>query len=189
MVRLSPTCTATLALLLIPVAASANDRDLRERPIAAAACAVSSDNPNNLSFQGTVLDRASYVLVGNRVSKSLEVICPLAMHDIELPSRANPSEISRLRIHYEDGDGLAGDIRLTARLVRHNVGGPQLTVTPICSWDSNTAGSGATGVTSATFDCPHDLSNRGFYKIEVAMSVSSAVTGSRRARFFGLTFP
>ena len=180
---------AAFALLLIPAAASANDRDLRALTIPAAACAISSNNPNNLSFQGTVLDRASYVLVPNRVSKSLEVICPLTLNNIELSSSSSDNDISRIRIHYEDGDGFGSDIRLAARLVRHNVDGPQLTVTPVCEWDSNVAGSGATGLTASTFSCPHDIAGSGFYKVEVNLTLSSAVSGFRGARFFGLTFP
>jgi hypothetical protein len=60
---------------------------------------------------------------------------------------------------------------------------------PVCLWNSNTGGTGATGHAQAAAACTHDIAAEAFYHFEVQLHTDAVGPDRIFAEFVGITFP
>ena len=76
-------------------------------------------------------------------------------------------------------------VELIRIAVPASAGWPETTV--VCSWNSNTEGTGATTAAKATKACVHDLAAEAFYHFTVTLSTGAS--GGTATSFLGISFP
>lgn len=166
------------AALLMPSAPQANDLDLRAHRIPASACHESVTDTLNFG---------QFRVAGP--NKAAVAECPLPISNIELSAGATDNDMTRFRIHYRDSDGRGDRVLVQVEVFRRNFAGNGPDIVFICGWDSNRQGGSATFLTSATVDCPEDISATGFYTFMVQLRTSSSAALSAQAVFNGIDFP
>ena len=117
--------------------------------------------------------------------------CPFSLNNIELSNpRSNDNDISSFRILYRDADGF-GSKALVEVLLYQTIllSTGEIQNILLCSWNSNTNGTGATGFTRANVPCGHDVSPGAFYTFEARLLTTFLGGPSPAAAFAGITFP
>ncbi len=177
--------------LSVPICALANDRDLQATTIPAAACvAVGGDNVAvggqwaNPSFvvNGRFPDSPTYA--------DQRLQCALPLNNVEVSNRASKdNDLSKVRVVYLDGDGFGSQTFVAVTLYRSVFTSGALRTTPVCQWNSNSAGTGSTGYARAIFRCVHDLAEGALYHFEVQLYTTQIGPTSVVAAFAGIDFP
>ena len=175
---------AGLAPALAGVApALANDRDLRATMVSGASCGEAARSTYNNPWTS-----GDYFSVSS-ANQYLRLRCPLPLNEIDLSGTTNDNDISKIRVFYGDSDGFGTDATVTVGLVKiampASPGWPQTTV--VCSWSSDTDGTGAVTAAKATMACVHDLAAEAFYHFNV--SLHTGANGGNAATFVGISFP
>lgn len=109
--------------------------------------------------------------------------CPLPLNNVDLSGTTSDDDLSKIRVHYRDGDGVGTDGLSEVRLVRTVIGGA---TTQVCRWSSNADGTGSGSATRSTKACAHDLGDGAFYHLDA--SLRSGTSGPA-LDFAGVDFP
>jgi hypothetical protein len=189
---LFPAVLSAALVGLAPAAghAAANSRDLRGTPVPASACA----ERDRLNVPGEPFTLAgTYFVEKSKESPEAVILtlrCPLPVNNVDLSGTSNHNRLSKIRVYYLDNDGLGRGAEVVVRFQKTVITPSFFDVSTVCQWDSNVKGSGATGGTSATFACPHDLANNAFYWFEVVLGLTqTSPPGTNAAAFIGINFP
>ena len=177
------------------VDALANDRDLKATTIPASSCVDYARDNNSVNVPSPGYWGGSAVTwFGQRpdlpMPETLFLSRPLPVNAIDLGGNTNDNDMSSFQIVYLDNDGFGGGVRVEATLVRTELPtAGALQTTPVCYWDSNVNGSGATGWTRASAPCVHDLSGTAFYHFNVYLFAARSALANFSAGFAGIRFP
>lgn len=185
--RLCRSATMLLAGLVPTLAglapAQANDRDLRATMVSGASCSEAARATYNNPWTS-----GDYFAVAS-ANQFLKLRCPLPLNQIDLSGTTNDNDISKIRVFYADSDGFGTDASVTVELVKiampTSAGWPETTV--VCSWSSDTDGTGAVTTAKATKACVHDLAAEAFYHFTVTLRTGAK--GGNAASFVGISFP
>ena len=165
---------------LAPPVARANDRDLRGTPVPAAACV----EYRRTGPVGDPWKAGWFALTGHGLY--LQLRCPFPVNNVELSSRSDDNDLTRMRVHYRDSDGFGGGAGVQVVLGRSFVtasGAVQFEAA--CSWASNAHGTGGASAAKSSRACAHDLAADSFYHVDVFLGVVDGHT----AEFVGVDFP
>lgn len=144
---------------------------------------------NDAVRYGDVATFVSYSYGVNDKGQSIEVHCPIAVETGGAsPTGPKTLDLNKVRVHYFDGDGFGAAVSVSITLIRYRLVTNGMVPQGLCSWSSNTAGSGSNGIAVATFTCPHKLDPAYFYHFRVNLSTEGA-TAKRSAAFYGMDFP
>jgi hypothetical protein len=157
----------------------ANDRDLRATTLPPSACAVTF---SSASFTPLAAGAVVINLEGSTV-----LHCPLPLSNVDLGGATNDNDISKVRVHYRDGDGQGTAASVRVRLWRSVASASQfsgVSNSRLCEWNSNARA--ATAGTNAMFPCQVDLASGSFYWFEVTLTISE---DGGVASFIGIDFP
>src|SRR5919109_2844032 len=129
--------SAALVACLLPAPAQANDRDLRGTPVPASGCIeVASSNLASRPFANGALMLSS----SPSGPQTLSLRCPLPVNNIELSGITNDNDITKIRVHYLDNDGLGNRAGMSVQLVRTEVSSSEplgFSAVVVCQWGSN----------------------------------------------------
>ena len=166
---------------LVPAPVVADDRDLQATPVPPAACAEVSRS----GFTGGFRTSTGPIFLAGP-NTSLRLHCPLPVNNVEVSGAGNDNDLSKLRVHYRDSDGLSTGVSVTVDLVKAAVtAAGAVEGTTVCSWNSNQDGTGSTSYAKATKACAHDIAAEAFYYFDVRLQVGASGFTS----FVGISFP
>jgi hypothetical protein len=116
--------------------------------------------------------------------------CPLPVDGAAASDRSPDGDhITSFRVLYHDADGRgAGTFVQVALYQTTLLPSGTLQSRPVCLWNSNTGGSGATGHAHATAACAHDIAAGAFYHFEVRLHTNAVGLDRIFAEFVGITF-
>ena len=177
--------------------AQANDRDLRAKPIPAASCIAAGEGSGGSGIGiGGDFRSGAYVVTGNFPEsagepKDQRLQCGLQVNNIELSSpSSNDNDITSFQVLYRDADGRGTETLVEVTLNQTvPLASGALQSRPICRWDSNTSGTGATGYTRANAPCAHDIPPGAFYHFTVRLFTTATGASTIVAGFAGIAFP
>jgi hypothetical protein len=171
---------------LAPAPAQANDRDPRGTPVPAAAC----EEYQRSGFTPSAWVVGFWALQGP--GKELRLHCPLPLNNVDLSGTTNDNDLSKIRVLYQDSDGFGDGFTLQMGLNKAAISptGPGgMLVTTVCSWNSDTDGTGATTGATATKACVHDLAATAAYSVDVLLKTKAGASASGTVSFLGIDFP
>jgi hypothetical protein len=182
---------ALVTALLASGPAEANDRDLKALQLGAGSC---ETRLAGLTTAGIV--QISGLQGGDEAppgGAGIGFPCQLPLNNVDLGGTTNDNDISSFSVYYKDGDGLGTGKRVEVilRSVALQNGAPVSRA--LCSWSSNTNGTGTTGWAVSNHPCTVDLAATTFYWFEVAVRtfrrVVEGASASEEAGFMGIRFP
>jgi hypothetical protein len=147
-------CLLTFAAALacsLPWQAMANDRDLRATTVPAALCV--EGNAGNANGAAWIHDREIGVFGVSTNQPPLNfadahVHCALPLNNIDLGGNTNDNDITSFTVFYHDRDGAAPNSFVEIVLFQNKLASGMMQDTVVCSWNSNTGGTGSTGYAS-----------------------------------------
>jgi hypothetical protein len=190
-----PVCRCSLALFAAlagspPGQALANDRDLLLPPVPAASC--TAEGGSGKWIHGAfVLGGRLPPGSGDLRSRDQWLRCPLPVDNAAVSDRSpDDDDITSFRVLYHDADGLGADTYVQVALYQTTLlPSGTLQSRPVCLWNSNTGGTGATGHAQAAAACAHDIAAGAFYHFEVQLRTNAVGPDRIFAEFVGITFP
>src|SRR5687768_7913544 len=166
-------CPLALVAALVgslPGQAPANDRDLRVPPVPAASC-TAEDGDGQWTHGAFVLGGRLPPGSGDLRPRDQWLRCPLPVDNAPGSDRSPDDDITSFRVLYHDADGLGADTYVQVALYQTTLLLPSGTLhsRPVCLWNSNIDGTGATGHAQAAAACAHDIAAGAFYHFEVQL--------------------
>jgi hypothetical protein len=115
--------------------------------------------------------------------------CALPLNNVDLGGTTNDNDISSFTVLYRDGDGAAPNTFVEVGLYQTMLASGTMQTRAICSWNSNTGGTGSTGYASANVPCTHDVAATALYHFEVRLFTNRVSFPTIEAAFVGIRFP
>jgi hypothetical protein len=117
--------------------------------------------------------------------------CPLPIDDAAVADRSPDGDrITSFRVLYHDADGRGAGTFVQVALYQTTLPpSGTLQSRPVCLWNSNTGGTGATGHAHATAACAPDIAAGAFYHLEVRLHTNAVGPDRIFAEFVAITFP
>lgn len=179
----------------LPGQAMANDRDLRATTVPAASCEVDGTaalwlNNREIAVRGSLAPLPP----GAEGPASPETIdlhhrCPLPLNNVDLGGTTNDNDMTSFTVIYRDADGAAAGSLVEVTLYQNILASGTVQTTAVCSWNSNTRGTGSTGYASASMPCALDLAATAFYHFDVRLFTNRPPSPEIEASFVGIRFP
>jgi hypothetical protein len=194
MAQAASRCSLALVAALVgslPGQARANDRDLRVPPVPAASCTAEGGGGGKWTHGAFVLGGRLPPEPGDLRPSIQWLRCPLPVDNAAVLDRSpDDRDIASFQVLYHDADGPGADTYVQIALYQTTLlPSGTLQSRPVCLWNSNTGGSGATGHAQAAAACAHDIAAAAFYHFEVQLRTYAVGPDRIFAEFVGITFP